>query len=66
MRIDSGQQLDIVYTTENLLVVTPVGDQTSVVIIISKMMMSCLVLNITTLYLSCMKVCIVKLVRYVV
>jgi len=32
MRIDSAQQLDIVYTTENLLVVTPVGAHTSVVI----------------------------------
>ena len=32
MRIDTGQQLDIVYTTENLLIVTPVGAHTSMVI----------------------------------
>ena len=32
MRIDTGQQLDIVYTTESLLIVTPKGGQTSVVI----------------------------------
>ena len=32
MRIDTGQQLDIVYTTENLLIVTPVGVHTSMVI----------------------------------
>jgi len=32
MRIDTGQQLDIVYTTENLLIVTPVSAHTSVVI----------------------------------
>jgi len=32
MRIDTGQQLDIVYTTGNLLIVTPVGAHTSVVI----------------------------------
>ena len=28
MRIDSGQQLEIVYTTESLLIVTPIGGQT--------------------------------------
>ena len=27
MRIDSGQQLEIVYTTESLLIVTPIGGQ---------------------------------------
>ena len=32
MRIDTGQQLDIVYTTESLLVVTPKDGHTSVVI----------------------------------
>ena len=30
--IDTGQQLDIVYTTESLLIVTPKGGHTSVVI----------------------------------
>ena len=30
MRIDTGQQLDIVYTTESLLIVTPKDNQTSV------------------------------------
>ena len=32
MRIDTGQQLDIVYTTENLLIVTPKDGRTSMVI----------------------------------
>ena len=32
MRIDTGQQLDIVYTTESLLVVTSIDDHTSMVI----------------------------------
>ena len=32
MRIDTGQQLDIVYTTESLLIVTPKDDHTSMVI----------------------------------
>ena len=32
MRIDNGQQLDIVYTTESLLIVTPIDDHTSMVI----------------------------------
>ena len=32
MRIDTGQQLEIVYTTESLLIVTPIGGETSVVI----------------------------------
>jgi len=32
MRIDTGQQLDIVYTIENLLIVTLVGAHTSMVI----------------------------------
>ena len=32
MRIDTGQQLDIVYTTESLLIVTPKDGQTSMVI----------------------------------
>jgi len=32
MRIDTGQQLDIIYTIENLLIVTPVGAHTSMVI----------------------------------
>ena len=31
MRIDTGQQLDIVYTTESLLIVTPKGGHTSMV-----------------------------------
>ena len=32
MRIDTGQQLDIVYTTESLLIVTPIDGHTSTVI----------------------------------
>ena len=32
MRIDTGQQLDIVYTTESLLIVTPIDGHTSMVI----------------------------------
>ena len=32
IRIDTGQQLDIVYTTQSLLVVTPTDDHTSVLI----------------------------------
>ena len=32
MRIDIGQQLDIIYTTENLLIVTPKDGRTSMVI----------------------------------
>ena len=32
MRIDTGQQLDIVYTTESLLIVTPKDGHTSMVI----------------------------------
>ena len=32
MRIDTGQQLDIVYTTESLLIVTPKDGRTSMVI----------------------------------
>ena len=32
MRIDTGQQLDIVYTTDSLLIVTPIDDHTSMVI----------------------------------
>ena len=32
MKFDTGQQLDIVHTTENLLVVTPKDDHTSMVI----------------------------------
>ena len=32
MRIDTGQQLDIVYTTQSLLVVTPTDGQTSMII----------------------------------
>ena len=32
MRIDTGQQLDIVYTTQNLLLVTPTDGQTSMLI----------------------------------
>ena len=33
MRIDTGQQLDIVYTTESLLIVTPIDGHTSMVIV---------------------------------
>ena len=44
MRIDTGQQLDIVYTTKSLLIVTPKDGHTSLVI--TSMMMACLVLNI--------------------
>ena len=32
MRIDTGQQLDIVYTTESLLIITPIDGHTSMVI----------------------------------
>ena len=32
MRIDTGQQLDIIYTTESLLIVTPKDGHTSMVI----------------------------------
>ena len=32
MRVDTGQQLDIVYTTESLLIVTPIDGHTSMVI----------------------------------
>ena len=32
MRINNGQQLDIIYTTESLLIVTPKGSHTSTVI----------------------------------
>ena len=32
MRIDTGQQLDIVYTTESLLIVTPIDGHTSMAI----------------------------------
>ena len=32
MRIDTGQKLDIVYTTESLLIVTPKDGRTSMVI----------------------------------
>lgn len=32
MRIDTGQQMDIVYTTQRLLVVIPTGSQTSMII----------------------------------
>ena len=46
MRIDTRQQLDIIYTTENLLIVTPKDGHTSMVI--KKMMMSYLVLYIPT------------------
>ena len=33
MRTDTGQQLDIIYTTESLLIVTPIDDHTSMVVI---------------------------------
>ena len=33
MRIDTGQQLDIVYTTESLLIVTPKDEHTSIMVI---------------------------------
>ena len=42
MRIDTGQQLDIVYTTESLLVVTPVDGHTSMEIAKIDDEMSCL------------------------
>ena len=32
MRTDTGQQLDVVYTTESLLIVTPIDDHTSMVV----------------------------------
>ena len=42
MRIDTGQQLDIVYTTESLLIVTPKDGHTSVKIAKTDDELSCL------------------------
>ena len=42
MRIDTGQHLDIIYTTESLLIVTPKGDHTSMVITKINDELSCL------------------------
>ena len=41
MRIDTGQQMDIVYTTQSLLVVTPMDGQTSVIISKNEPELSC-------------------------
>ena len=43
MRIDTGQQLDIVYTTESLLIVTPIDGHTSMVIVKIDDELSCFV-----------------------
>ena len=48
MRIDTGQQLDIVYTTESLLIVTPKDDHTSMVITKIDDELSCLEYQNTT------------------
>ena len=48
MRIDTGQQLDIVYTTESLLVVTPIDGNTSMVIAKMDDEMACLEYQSTT------------------
>ena len=48
MRIDTGQQLDIVYTTESLLVVTPKDDHTSMVIAKTDNEMPCFASQIST------------------
>ena len=50
MSIDTGQQLDIVYTTESLLIVTPKDNQTSMVItkIDDELHMPCLEYHSTT------------------
>jgi len=42
MMTDTGQKLDVIYTTESLIVINPTDDQTSSVM--AKMKMSCLVL----------------------
>ena len=47
MRIDTGQQLDIIYTTESLLIVTPKDGHTSMVIIKIDDQLSCSTLKIT-------------------
>ena len=47
MRIDTGQQLDIVYTTESLLIVTPKDGHTSMMIIKIDDQLSCSTLKIT-------------------
>ena len=41
MRIDTGQQMDIVYTTQSLLVVTPTDGQTSMIISKNEPEISC-------------------------
>jgi len=41
MRIDNGQQLDIVYTTQSLLLVTPTDGQTSMFISKNEPELSC-------------------------
>ena len=48
MRIDSGQQLDIVYTTESLIIVTPKDGHTSMVITKSDDELPCLPYPYTT------------------
>ena len=45
MRIDTGQQLDIVYTTQSLLIVTPTDGQTSMIIPKNKPELFCLTYN---------------------
>ena len=45
MRIDTGQQLDIVYTTESLLIVTPTDGNTSMIIPKNKLELFCLTTN---------------------
>ena len=47
MRIDTGQQLDIVYTTQSLLVVTPTDGQTSIIISKSEPELFCSTPNTT-------------------
>ena len=45
MRIDTGQQLNIVYTTQSLLVVTPTDGKTSMIISKNEPELSCLIPN---------------------
>ena len=45
MRIDTGEELDIVYTTQSFLVTTPTGNQTSMVIAKKGKPLSCLIVT---------------------
>jgi len=45
MRIDTGEELDIIYTIQSLLIVTPSGNQTSMVIAKKGEPLSCLIVT---------------------